>query len=161
MYMENSKKFPKVKGRSLSGKKVTFPKDVEGEVVLIGIAFKREAQEMLDSWIDYFDILCEGKKDIYEIPMIESSIWKIFSPIINRGMRSGIPEERHDKVVTHYGGVSDVKEQLEIEDEDLGYVFLLDEHGQILFKGEGYADKEEKKELLEHIKDICSSDEEM
>ncbi|MBS3781869.1 MAG: hypothetical protein KGY66_04235 [Candidatus Thermoplasmatota archaeon] len=154
--MLEGKKFPKVKGRSLSGKEVIIPKDVEGEVVLVGVAFKRDAQEMLDSWTHYFDILCEGKKDIYELPVIEGSLWKIFSSFIDKGMKSGIPEERHDKVVTHYGDASDVKEKLEIEDETLGYVFLLDENGRILFKGEGYADKEGKEELLEHIKVVCT-----
>jgi len=154
--MIEGKKFPKIKGKSLSGKEITLPQDVEGEAILVGVAFKRDAQEMLDSWTDYFDILCEGKKDIYELPMIEGTLWKIFSSFIDRGMRSGIPEEMHDNVVTHYGDASEVKEKLEIEDEDLGYVFLLDEDGRVLFKGEGYADKEGKEELLEHIKRVCA-----
>lgn len=157
--MIEGKKFPKVEGESLSGKEVTFPDDVEGDAVMVGVAFKREAQEMLDSWTDYFNALCEGKKDIYELPMIEGSLWKIFSSFIDSGMKSGIPEEQHDNVVTHYGDVSDVKEKLEIEDVDLGYVFLLDEEGYILFKGEGYADEEGKEELLEHIKVVCAPEE--
>ncbi|MEF8832515.1 MAG: hypothetical protein V5A66_03230 [Candidatus Thermoplasmatota archaeon] len=37
-------------------------------------------------------------------------------------------------------------------------VFLLDEEGKILFKGEGYADKGGKEELLEHIKVVCTSE---
>ncbi len=153
--MIEGRKFPKIKGKSLSGKEVTLPEDMEGEVILVGVAFKREAQEMLDSWVEYFDILCEGKKDIYELPIIEGSLWKIFSSFIDRGMKSGISEEMHDKVVTHYGDASEVKEKLEIEDDDLGYVFLLAENGRILFKGEGHADEEGKKEFLEHIKKVC------
>lgn len=157
--MVEGERFPTVKGKSLSGNEVVIPDDVEGEVVMVGVAFKREAQEMLDSWTHFFDVLCEGKKDIYELPMIEGSLWKIFSGFIDRGMKSGIPEEQHDKVITHYGDVSDFKERLEIEDDDLGYVFLLDEDGQILFKGEGHADKEGKDELLEHIKVVCAPEE--
>jgi len=153
--MVKGKKFPKIKGRALSGKKMILPNDVEGEAILVGVAFKREAQEMLDSWANYFDILCEGKRDIYELPIIESSLWKIFSGLIDRGMKSGIPQEMHDNVITHYGNASDLKKKLEIVDEDLGYVFLLDKEGKILFKGEGYPDKKGKKELLEHIKVIC------
>jgi len=154
--MIEGKKFPKIKAKSLSGKEVVLPDDVEGEAILVGVAFKRKAQEMLDSWTDYFDILCEGKKDIYELPIIEGTLWKIFSSFIDKGMKSGIPEDMHDNVVTHYGDASDVKEKLGIEDDNLGYVFLLDEEGRVLFKGEGHADKEGKEELLEHIKRVCA-----
>ncbi|MFP4186157.1 MAG: hypothetical protein ACLFSM_08100 [Thermoplasmata archaeon] len=158
--MIEGERFPTVKGRSLSGKEVVVPNDVEGEAIMIAVAFKRKAQEMLDSWTHYFDVLCEGKKDIYELPMIEGSLWKVFSDFIDEGMRSGIPEERYDKVITHYGDAAEVKEKLGIEDDDLGYVFLLDEDGRILFKGEGHADKEGKKELLEHIKVVCAPEDE-
>jgi len=158
--MIEGEKFPKVKGKSLSGEEVTLPNDVKGEAILIGVAFKRDAQEMLDSWTNYFDILCEGKKDVYELPVIEGSLWKIFSGFIDRGMKSGIPEEKHDKVVTHYGDASEVKKKLEIEDENLGYVFLLDKYGRILYKGEGYADKKGKEELLEHVKMVCAPEDE-
>lgn len=154
--MIEGKKFPKIKAKSLSGKEVELPSDVEGEAILVGVAFKRRAQEMLDSWTNYFDALCEGSKDFYELPMIEGSLWKIFSSFIDRGMKSGIPKEMHDNVVTHYGDASEVKKKLEIEDDDLGYVFLLDEDGRILFKGEGYAGKKGKEELLKHIKVICA-----
>ncbi len=157
--MIEGERFPRVEGKSLSGKEVVIPDDVEGEAILIGVAFERDAQEMLDSWTHYFNALCEGKKDIYELPMIEGSLWKIFSGFIDRGMKSGIPEERHDKVVTYYGDTSDVKEKLEIEDKSLGYVFLLDEEGKVLFKGEGYADEEGKEELLKHIKKVCAPEE--
>ncbi|MEF8832514.1 MAG: hypothetical protein V5A66_03225 [Candidatus Thermoplasmatota archaeon] len=51
--MIEGKKFPKVKGESLSEKEVVLPDDVEGEIILVGVAFKRGAQEMLDSWTNY------------------------------------------------------------------------------------------------------------
>ncbi|MBS3817725.1 MAG: hypothetical protein KGY76_09215 [Candidatus Thermoplasmatota archaeon] len=152
--MIEEKKFPKIEGESLSGKEVTLPDDTEGEVILVAVAFKREAQGMIDSWMNYFEELCEGK-EAYELPVIESSFWKVFSGFIDSGMKSGIPEEKHDSVVTHYGDASDFKETLGIEDKRLGYVFLLDENGRVVFKGEGYADEGGKEELLKHVKMVC------
>ncbi len=146
--------FPKIEGESLSGKEVTLPDDAEGEAILVAVAFKREAQEMLDSWMNYFEELCEGK-EAYELPVIESSFWKVFSGFIDSGMKSGIPEEKHDSVVTHYGSASEFKETLEIEDKSLGYVFLLDEDGRVMFKGEGYVDEEGKEGLLKHVRKVC------
>ncbi len=153
--MIEGKKFPNIEGESLSGKKVTFPADVEGEVILVAVAFKREAQAMLDSWTDYFEELCQGK-EAYELPVIESSFWKVFSGFIDKGMKSGIPQEKHDSVVTHYGDASEFKEKLGIEDKNLGYVFLLDEEGRVLFKGEGYVDEEGKEELMDKVKGVCA-----
>ncbi len=148
------KKFPKIEVKTLSGKRLVLPDDAEGRVVLIGVAFVREAQSMLDSWMDHFEELCQGK-EVYELPIIESDLWKIFSGFIDRGMRSGIPEEKHDLVGTHYGDASEFKEKLGIVDTDLGYVFLVDEEGNIKFRGEGHADEEGKKEMLKQVKDVC------
>ncbi len=156
--MIEGKKFPKVEGEALSGKEVELPDDAEGEVILVGVAFERRAQGMLDSWVDYFEELCEGK-EAYELPIIESSLWKVFSGFIDGGMKSGIPEEKQDSVLTHYGDASEFKKELEIEGESPGYVFLLDEDGRIVFKGEGHADEEGKEEFLEKVKMACSTEE--
>lgn len=149
-------RFPKIEVETLSGKELVLPDDAEGEVVLIGVAFVREAQGMLDSWMDYFEGLCRGQ-DIYELPMIESGLWKIFSGFIDRGMRSGIPEEKHDFVGTHYGDASEFKEKLGIEDTELGYVFVIDQEGYIKFRGKGYADEKGKEEMLKKVKSVCQA----
>lgn len=154
--MIEGKKFPKIKGKSLSGKTVELPDDTEGEMTLITIAFKRKAQKGIDSWTQYFEELCEGKK-AYELPVIESTLWKIFSGFIDEGMKSGIPKEKHDNVITHYGDVSEFKEKLEIENENSSFIFLLNEDGQIMFKGEGTPDEESKEEFLKKVKKACSS----
>ncbi|MFP3872778.1 MAG: hypothetical protein ACLFVL_07875 [Candidatus Aenigmatarchaeota archaeon] len=74
----SQQRFPKIEVETLSGKELVLPDDAEGEVVLIGVAFVREAQGMLDSWMNYFEELCQGK-EVYELPIIESNFWKIFS----------------------------------------------------------------------------------
>ncbi len=152
--MIEGKKFPKIEGESLSGDEVVLPDDADGEVILIAVAFKRSAQEGLDSWMNYFEEVCEGK-EAYELPVIEGSLWGVFSGFIDTGMKSGIPKEKHDKIVTLYGDASEFREELEIEGESLGYVFLLDEDGRIIFKGEGEANEKGKEDLLKKVKTVC------
>ncbi len=147
-------RFPRIKVETLSGKELVLPDDTEGKVVLIGVAFVREAQGMLDSWMDYFKHLC-SENEVYELPIIESSFWKVFSGFIDGGMRSGIPREKHDFVGTHYGDASDFVDALGIKDKKLGYVFLVDEEGYIRFRGDGYIDEEGKRGILEQVRDIC------
>ncbi len=153
--MEIGDIFPKLESESLSGKKVKVPDDLNGEVNLISIAFVREAQAMIDSWVEPFQEMCEGKS-AYELPMIDGYFWKIFSGFIDEGMKAGIPEDKHDYVITYYGDTSKFRKQLGIDDRNLAYVYLLNEDGRIVWSGKGFADEEGLDNMAEHLKKVCS-----
>lgn len=147
--------FPKITSKSLAGDVVILPEISEGKVTLICIAFVRREQEMLDSWAEPFEQ--EFGKDIkfaiYEVPMINAA-WKVFSWIIDSGMRGGIHVEKHGNVVTFYGDYSDYQESLEMEDTNFAYVFLLDQKGFIRWRGKGYSNPKTIKELIETAKSL-------
>lgn len=149
------KPFPEITSKSLAGRLVTFPQDLEGKVTLICIAFMRSAQSMIDSWVQPFER--EFGKDsrflVYEIPMINTA-WKVFSWIIDSGMRGGIPIEKHNNVVTFYGDYSEYQTALGMENTNYAYVFLLDRNGIIRWIGNGYSSPEKIKELIESAKDL-------
>ncbi len=122
-------------------------------MTLICIAFIRSAQSMIDSWVQPFEK--EFGKDsrfiVYEIPMINAA-WKVFSWIIDSGMRGGIPIEKHDNVVTFYGNYSGYQKTLVMENTNSAYVFLLDGKGIIRWRGDGYSKPEVERELFEAAK---------
>lgn len=152
------KPFPELTSKSLAGRVVTLPEDAEGKVALIAVAFVRNAQGMLDSWIEPFERVF--KKDsrftVYEVPMIDAA-WKLVSWVIDSGMRSGIPTEKHDNVITYYGDYSGYLQALGIEDTNLAYVFLLDPEGIIRWKGQKYAEPETEKALIETAKTLIKN----
>lgn len=143
-------RFPEATSKSLAGNLLTLPDCAEGKITLISIAFVRNAQEQIDSWIRPFER--EFGRDehfaVYELPMISQG-WKVLSWMIDSGMRGGIPVEKHDNVITFYGDYSGYQETLEMEDTQSAYVFLLDRRGVIRWKGQGYATLEAEKELIE------------
>ncbi len=149
-------KFPEITGKTLSGKEITIPNDLEEDIALIGIAFKRQVQEMLDSWSQPFNNAFREEKNIgfYEIPMIDSKIWKFFSGFIDSGMRSGIPKEKHDYVLTYYGNTEEYQNQLSIEEKSLAYVYLIDKQGNIKWSGKGFSEQEEIDQLLNRAEDL-------
>jgi hypothetical protein len=151
--MTEGKKFPIVNARTLSGHDVQFPDISSGKVSLIAVAFVRGAQSMLDSWTEPFERACRG--EVFEIPMIEGTLWKLVSNFIDSGMRSGIPDAKHDNVATYYGPTEEIRGKLGIEDTSIGYVFLLDENGTIIFEGKGYADEEGIGKILESAGNTC------
>ena len=142
--------FPHMTVETLSGKTIHYPDSLNGTVSLILIAFERETQEKIDTWLLPFSEKFSGADDVsfYEIPMLKWR-WKIISPIIDGGMRSGIPVERHGNVTTYYGNISKYRTPLHMSDTADAYIFLLDKNGIIQWHSNGYATIEKLKNLYE------------
>ncbi|KYC45928.1 MAG: ATP10 protein [Candidatus Methanofastidiosum methylothiophilum] len=143
------KKFPKITAYSLAKTEIILPDMTIGKVTLIGIAFVRSAQEMLDSWSIPFEDKFSNKSNYtyYEIPMLDG-IWKLFRSSIDGGMRAGTPYEKHTNVLTHYGNYKDYTSYLFINNTNYGYVFLLDKEGLIRFRGIGFASEKDLVEMI-------------
>lgn len=142
-------KFPNVTADSLAGAKESIPESCRGKVTLVTVAFLRESQSQLDSWLNPFYEKF-GKRDgfmFYEIPMISTG-YKFMKFIIDGGMRGGIPSFKHKHVVTMYGDVEKYLTALHL-DPRYGYAFLLDREGAIRFQAQGYANKQLLKEFFD------------
>jgi hypothetical protein len=74
--------------------------------------------------------------------------YKFMRPMIDGGMRAGIPKEKHKNVVTMYGNVEKYIKALNL-DPKYGYAFLLDRDGIIRWEGQGFSTPEKLKELIE------------
>jgi len=133
------KKFPEVKAKTLAGQETTIPDDAAGKVTLICVAFLRESQTQLDSWLNPFYEKFGKREDImfYEVPMISGG-YKFMKLIIDGGMRGGLPEFKHKHVVTMYGDVESYKDALDI-DPSSGHAFLLDRKGVIRWQEKGFS----------------------
>jgi ATPase complex subunit ATP10 len=145
----NGKKFPEVKDDSLANTSVSLPDAARGKVTLLTVAFLRESQSQLDSWLDPF-VERYGNKPgftFYEVPMLSRG-YKFMRFMIDGGMRAGIPKGKHKNVVTMYG---DVEKYIKALNLDLrsGYAFLLDREGIIRWEGQGFSNPETLNELFE------------
>ena len=140
--------FPEISAETLSKKQVVFPQAVGGKYAFILIAFKRQTQGEVDSWLDPFWEDFSGKKGItfFEIPMISGN-WKWMSSWIDSGMRSGVPDEKHDHVATYYGPLKKYFDYFDIRDSGTVHVFLLDKKGRIIWRETGPANKTKYEKL--------------
>ncbi len=147
--------FPELKAETLSGINIKYPDDVKGKVTLILMAFKQETQRTIDSWLEPFSKAYENDPGVqfFEVPMLAGA-WKLMSPIIDGGMRSGIPKRKHGNVTTFYGDVNKYCTLLSIKDKSDGYVFLLDPNGVIQWRSNGFATEEKIQELFEKIESL-------
>ena len=151
----NKPMFPTIKAETLSRKKVVFPEVTRGQHAFILIAFRRQTQGEVDSWLDPFVEDFGGREGItfYEIPMIAGG-WKWMSSWIDSGMRQGVPQYKHDHVATYYGPLKEYHEYLEIRDTGTVHAFLLDEQGRIIWRDIGPANDRKYSELKNLVKKV-------
>ena len=148
-------KFPQISAETLAGKKIILPDSAQGKITLIIIAFKRESQPQLDSWLRPFMGEYGNKPGFtfYEIPML-AWYWKLMGWMIDSGMRSGIEKEKHKNVMTYYGDYSIYRRVLGLDDVTFGYAFLLDREGVIRWHSRGYATQNTIEEMIENAKKL-------
>lgn len=126
------KKFPLVSGQNLEDKKITIPTDFKGDFTLLLIGYKQDAQFDIDRWLIALD-MTETRINVYEIPTIQGLFPRMFSTMINNGMRNGIPKELWKGVITLYKDGNKVQQFTGNEKPNNARVLLLDKTGTIVF----------------------------
>ena len=131
--------FPNTTGKNLNGRVFHLPNDFEGEINLVIIAFQRWHQRLVDTWLPLADSLAKEVPElaVYELPTLRrmSGISRWF---INRGMRSGIPDEKaRHRTITLYIDKEPFRKALKIPDEATIYTILVDRKGRLYWRAQG------------------------
>lgn len=96
--------FPVIEAESLRGRTVRLPADLRGERNLLLVAYEREQQADIDTWLAVLDTLAPRLPDFayYELPTIGGG-YKWMRAMIDGGMRQGIPDRaQRDRTITLY-----------------------------------------------------------
>jgi len=95
-------RLPSVTGESLAGDAMTLPDDLAGQPAVLLVGFEQDAQFDADRWL--FGLLqSQTPARLLELPAIPGFFGRLLGSTIDKGMRSGIPEEDWPAVVTLYG----------------------------------------------------------
>jgi len=136
--MKNAK-FPTVTGSNLQRKKLALPKDFEGELNLVLIAFQQWQQSQVDTWIPFVRQLEQTDPAVryYELPTIQR-LNVLARTFVNEGMRAGIPDPvARERTITLYLDKPAFREALQLSGEENIYALLLDRQGRVLWQAEG------------------------
>jgi len=132
-------RFPTVVGTNLFGDEIALPEGFRGERNLVAVAYVREHQEDVNTWIAVADEMMETHENLrfYEVPVIyEGSAF--FRFWLNNGMRSGIPDPvARERTVTVYLDRDAFNERLDVPDMDSIHILLTDSAGRILWRTVG------------------------
>lgn len=132
--------FPVITAENLNKQKITLPDDLNGNPVLVLIAYKREQQLNVNTWLDRMDEIGAAIPgvQIIETPTISSGRWGWMAGFIDGGMRSGIPDtDARGRTITLYTDVSLFNQALRIESTNTIYAVLLDDEGEVVRMVEG------------------------
>ena len=125
--------FPQVSGEGLDGKTWNLPRELAGKPAIVLIGYLQEAQFDADRWL--FGLLqSQTPAKLLELPTIPGLFPRLAASTIDRGMRSGIPSEDWQSVVTLYG--SDATKIAQFTGNERGRnirVLLLDQNGKVLW----------------------------
>lgn len=134
--------FPKITGIDLDGKKQELPAIFKNKFNLVIVAFKREQQTEVDTWIKAIEPILKENTNLsfYEVPLIYelSSFKRLW---VNNGMRFGISDKiARKRTITVYTNREEFFRITKMQ-EDKIYALLIDAGGKILWQEEGIASK--------------------
>ncbi len=135
-------RFPKIEGTNLEGRRFVLPGDFEGSLNVVMVAFKREQQRDVDTWLPFLKTVAAARPDVrvYEIPTLGRR-YRIMRSFIDGGMRSGIPDKAvREATITLYIDKTPFRDALKIGTEDRIQVFLIDRQGRVHWHAEGPLD---------------------
>ena len=145
--------FPDVVGIDLEGEQVSLPGGFAGRRNLVAVAFERDQQAVVDTWITAVEPLLARDRDLrlYEVPTIyESSA--LFRLWINNGMRAGIPDPAaRRRTVTVYLDRERFTTALAIPDTREVHLLLLEADGRIVWRTTGPADDQKLAALADAL----------
>ncbi|UCD01742.1 MAG: hypothetical protein JSV23_01590 [Promethearchaeota archaeon] len=145
--------FPEVSGQNLEFENFDLPYNLEGELNLLIIPFRRWHQNLVDEWSFYLNSLEKKYSNFryYEIPTLNRG-YKIMRFMIDGGMRAGIPDKAvRERTITIYTNKTLFKKKLKIASEETIYLFLMNKNGEIIWRSQGPFDKNKLQTLEKYL----------
>lgn len=128
-------RLPSVAGSNLASERFSLPDDLDLPALVL-VAFRRDQQSTVDTWLELVDPLAERGVATYELPTIGRyalpARW-----VIDGGMRAGIPDRAaRERTITLYTDVRAFRDALALPDRRV-VALLLDAEGEVVTRFTG------------------------
>ena len=141
--------FPSVPARDLEGRDVTLPDVFTGERNVVIVAFRRNHQALVDSWVPWLEERAADDPGLrfYELPTI-GRFWAPVRTFIDGGMAAAIKDPVVlQRTLTIYGDVHRLTRPLGIDDRSTVALVLVDRNGRVRWSGDGGFEERTAREL--------------
>ncbi|MBU2937215.1 MULTISPECIES: hypothetical protein [Pacificibacter] len=131
--------FPSFVSQDLNGDTHSLPADFPGDPTIVFIAYKRDQQPDVDSWVSALNLDPDIGPEFVELPVV-GSLTRLISPVVDNGMRSGIVNTSlRARTITLYENASKVNTPLGFDGRDDIRVLLVRPTGEVIWKTSGPA----------------------
>jgi hypothetical protein len=146
-----SGRMPTVTAENLNEKPFTLPAQLPAERSLVLMAFEREQQVVLNTWVEGLS-LKDNKLPWIETPVIAKG-YGLFRGFIDNGMRRGIPDPAlRERTITLYTDPTALRRDMGLSgDGKEVWVLVVDRSGQVLAQAPGAYSADKAKPLLEAL----------
>lgn len=142
-------RFPEVAGRDIDGNDFVVPTDFSGDLNLVLMAFTREHQNDVNTWLPPARELESSRPGfrVYELPTLWEMNW-FQRKQLDFWMSAGIKDPlARATTITLYTDLQAMQSALEIPDLDTIQVLLVDRDGQVVWRSEGTYSKAKFEDL--------------
>ena len=149
MNVSGAIRFPHLAARDLEGRSLELPDAFSGASNLVIVAFRREQQAMVDSWVAWWETIAAEHPSLrcYEIPVIATR-WSPARAVIDGGMAQAVrAQEARRRTLTVYTDVRRVTDALAIDATDTVTVLLVDADGRLRWRTTGPVSEHSGSEL--------------
>ena|SRR5687767_11223958 len=135
--------FPDLSGETLNGKKISLPADTKGKATIIALAYSKDAEEYLHSWLDpaYEKFIAKSEimsydVNLYFVPMFTGAK-AATADAAKEKFKKETDATLHPYVIIYKGELDKYKNTLKMDKKDSPYIFVLDESGKIVYATSG------------------------
>ena len=131
--------FPQLTARDLDGREVVLPSGLPGEWTVVTVAFRRQQQPLVDSWVPWLQEQAATTPGLgfAELPAIGLA-WQPARPAIDGGMAAAIGDQQtRRRTLTVYTDLRRLTIPLGITGRDTIWLFLTDRAGRVRWRGCG------------------------
>ncbi|MEJ5217769.1 hypothetical protein WG622_05925 [Cognatishimia sp. D5M38] len=139
--------FPTLSFEDLNGDMHVLPKGLPGDPTIVFIAYKRNQQPAVNTWINALGLDPNRGAEFVELPVVGANA-KFMKSFIDNGMRSGIVDPAlRARTITIYENASVVNRPLGFAGRDEIRVLIVSQNGDVLWSTSGSATEAAVKDL--------------
>ena len=134
--------FPQLAARDLGGREVALPAGLPGERNVVLIAFRRDQQQLVNSWVPWLEQRAAADPGLrfVELPALGLQ-WEPARQAIDGGMAAAIRDQAvRRRTLTVYTDLRRVTVPLGIDDRSTIWLCLVDRAGRVAWRGSGGLD---------------------
>ena len=134
--------FPTVTADDLNGVSHTLPAGLPGDPTIVFIAYKRNQQVDVDSWVSALGLDPERGAEFVELPVV-GGMATMMKSYIDNGMRSGIVNTAaRGRTITLYQNADQINAPLGFDGRNAIRVLVVKRDGTVLWSASGPATAE-------------------